>query len=257
MIRRLFPVALTLALLPLLVVTAEAQKPPDKKAGKGTKKNTKKGPGRKPGKTRPARKPAQPVLGKVYSFSPTAPTWAMCDVEFRDPSEERWPNFFYGRPVTTGTFKYDLRQPRGAFALNCDQQAQAGGDQGRRVLGELLRDGPITVTFTVRSLGRVQREQEETTDAKGRTSRRPVDYAPANAVLDVGGKQVTVKGKATYRIKGPDGDNPTETVAIDVRFKVRASDLGLKDVTGELDCRAGITGYADLAVLKLKKPRRR
>jgi hypothetical protein len=243
-------VALALALLPGLLLTADgttaAQK--DKKKDKKGKKQPKKD------KKQPAPKDKS-ALGKVYVFRPDAPGWATCDVEIRDPDEGLWPNFFFGKPGAVGSLTYDRKKPKASFLLNCDQMAQRNGDQGRRVLGELLKDNSdLGVALAVRSLGALQSQEEETTDEKGRTSRRTTEYAPFHGTLTVGDRQANVNGRATYRFTVPkrDGD-PTDSVYLELRFKVRGSDLGLTKARGNLECRAGITGYATLAKVPRKK----
>jgi hypothetical protein len=248
MTKRLLALLCALLLVPALLLDTDGTaappkdpaKPKDKK-GKDKKEKDKKPVPKKP----PAKKGKKPDPGKVYAFRPDAPGWATCDVEFRDPSEKLWPNFFYGRPASAGTFTYDPKKPKASFALNCDSQAQRNGDQGRRALGELLKDGnSVTVLVTVNSLGAPRSENAETVDDQGRTTLAARDYAPANLVVQVGGNRVAVRGKATYTFTYPKNPGDADSVYLDVSFKVKGSDLGLTKVKGNLECRAGVTGYA-------------
>ena len=83
-----------------------------------------------------------PEPGAVFRLRPDWPRYATCEVEFRDPADVLWPNFFYGRPAAAGSFTFDPAEPKAAFRVTCDHRAQRHGDQGRRVLGEIaaLRD---------------------------------------------------------------------------------------------------------------------
>jgi hypothetical protein len=233
-------VALALVLAPALMSAADV-KAPDKKKKAPPKKDKK--PPKKDAKKKPPKKVAPPA-GKVYLLRPDAPGWATCDLDVRDPSDDLWPNFFYGRPGVVGAFTYDPKKPKATFVLNCDQRAQRNGDQSRRVLGDLLKgNAALGARFTVLSLGGPRSEEEETTDAKGRTSRRPVEYTPFRGTLELGDRQVNVNGKATYRFSKAGSDGTPESVYLELRFSVKGRDLGLARIKGDLDCRAGATGY--------------
>src|SRR4051812_40576906 len=82
-----------------------------------------------------------PAPGTVFRLSAKAPSYVTCDVEFRDPSDALWPNFFYGKPAGDGTFTFHPAAPKASFSLRCDTMVQRNGDQGRRLLGELVKDG--------------------------------------------------------------------------------------------------------------------
>jgi hypothetical protein len=235
MLRRAL-VALALLLGPTLMV---AQTTPPKKKKKDKKKKD---------------KPATTYTGQVFVFRPDAPTWATCDIELRDPSDELWPNFFYGRPNPAGTLIFNLkaikpkakgkkatvkaaRTPQASFTLAFDKMAQRNGDQRQRVLGEL---GPVItdagVVLAVTSLGTLRSEQLDVTDEMGNKSRKWIDCAPFGGTLAVGSRQVPVQGRAIYRMQAT-------SITLDLRFTVNGRDLGLKKLTGPVECRAGATGY--------------
>jgi hypothetical protein len=239
-------VALALLLGPTLIV---AQTTPTKKKDK-KKKDKKK------------NKPTTTVTGQVFVFRPDAPTWATCDIELRDPSDELWPNFFYGRPSPAGTLIFNLkvikpkakgkgkptvkaaRTPQASFTLAFDRMAQRNGDQRRRVLGEL---GPAVtdagVVLAVTSLGTLRSEQLDVTDDRGNKERKWIDCAPFGGTLAVGSRQVPVQGRAIYRFNAP-GGGPATSISLDLRFTVNGRDLGLKKLSGPVECRAEATGYA-------------
>jgi hypothetical protein len=234
-------VALGLLLVPALMIAADVQlpaqtvtQPPKKKKNPGTKK------AKNPGKN-PAKKQAPPPP-KVYLLRPQAPNWVTADLEVRDPAGNLWPNFFYGKPVGTGTFTYDAKSPKGSFTLFYDRRAQRNGHQGRRVLGDLLKaNASVTAKLTVTSLAAVRKEDEVITDTQGFRFRRSSEFSPFTGTLELGDQLVDVNGKASYRFTTPPAGGP-ETVYIDLRFKVKGSDLGLTKIKGNLDWRAGAIG---------------
>jgi hypothetical protein len=186
------------------------------------------------------KKPRFPAAGTEFRFSPDQPKYATCDVEFRDPTEVLWPSFFYGKPAAAARISSDPAGPAGSFSLLCDQMAQRNGDQSRRVLGELVKDGkPPTVRLTVKELGKLRTEMVE---IAGKGGKKPVEYAPARADLEVAGRKVPVEARASYNWKFGRGDNP-ESVAIELSFRLKPADLGLTRITGPIECRAGIIGF--------------
>jgi hypothetical protein len=187
-----------------------------------------------------------PRAGTVFSFSATYPRHVTCDVEFRDPNEVRWPNFFYGKPAGDGTFTYDAKAPKAAFSLLCDRMCQRNGDQGRRVLGELCSDAKTPmVTFTATSMGPFQTETAETEGKGGKKGTKQVEYAPVEGTLDVDGRKVSVKGKATMRFGYPKDGTEPDSVYMDIRFTINGTDLGLKSpgAAGPINVRVGTTAY--------------
>lgn len=187
-----------------------------------------------------------PEPGTVFHVSDRQPGWATCDVEFRDPEERLWPNFFYGRPAGAGTFTFDPRKPTASLTLRCEQLAQKNGDQSRRVLGELLRDGrtPV-VTLTVRAMGALVTERRATL-VNGKKKTTTVEFAPVEAVLAVDGRQVPVRAVATFRWSYARNAERPEAVYLDLLFTVNPADLGLSKPSGALPCRAGVTAYVTL-----------
>jgi hypothetical protein len=186
-----------------------------------------------------------PAPGTVFRLSPSYPGYVTCEVEFRDPSESFWPNFFFGKPAGEGTFTFDPAAPKAAFSLRCDTMAQRNGDQSRRLLGELVKESkPPVVSFTVTALGKPATESVEVAGKGGKPGKKTVEYTPAEGVLDVGGKKVSVSGKAAFHYAwGKTGETP-ESVTIDIRFRLQGSNLGLKNYTGLIEARAGTTAYA-------------
>ena len=181
-----------------------------------------------------------PAAGTEFRFSPEQPKYVTCDVEFRDATEAFWPCFFYGKPAAGTTVKIGAAGPTGTFSLLCDQMTQKNGDQGRRVLGELVKDGkPPVVRLTIKELGPLQTEPAEA----GSKSKKETEFASARAELEVAGKKVPVQAKALFTWKFVKGGESAESVAVELRFRVQPADLGLTRIEGPIECRAGITGY--------------
>ena len=114
-----------------------------------------------------ADKAPAPTPGQVFHLSPNNPKHVACDVEFRDPEEQLWPCFFYGKPAE-GTFQYDPAAPKAAFTVVCDKMCQPHGDQSRKVIGELVKpDKPPVVTFAVKAMSPFRKDRTESA-GKGR-----------------------------------------------------------------------------------------
>jgi len=194
------------------------------------------------------KKGKPPAPGTVFHFSPTAPKYATCDIEFRDPGNTLWPSFFYGKPAAEGTFTAGggegpaggAARPSAAFTLLCDAMAQRNGDQSRRVLGELVKNGkPPVVTLKVQSFGALRTEKK-------------IEYHPAELVLEVDGKKATAPARVILKYtQGKGGDTP-ESVYFEMTFTLKSTDLGLKNGPEMIDCRAGATGFVNLDAGKKK-----
>lgn len=194
------------------------------------------------------KKPAEP--GTVFLVSESKPKHVTCDLEFRDPKDELWPNFFYGKPAGDGKFTFDPKQPKIELTLHCDKMAQKNGDQSRRLLGMLCKDDKHpTIKLRLEKMGEFVPEKR--VDARGKTS--VVEVSATQGVLEVDGKKVTIQGKSTVRWQhGKDSELP-EAVYLDVSFKLKGSDLGLSNVPGEIEARAGVTAFKTLPDNKKKK----
>ncbi len=183
-----------------------------------------------------------PAAGTEFRFSPDQPKYVTCDIEFRDPAEVFWPCFFYGRPAASTRITYDPSGPTGSFSLLCDQMVQKNGDQSRRILGELVKDGkPPLIRLTVKELGKLQTEM---TEAGSKASKKPQEFALARGELDLGGKKIPVEARTSYSWKLARGNEGAESVAIELRFRIKGADLGLTRFRGPIECRAGLTGFA-------------
>jgi hypothetical protein len=186
---------------------------------------------------KPARKP--PPDGTVFRLAPDAPKHATADVEFRDPDDKRWPNFFYGKPAAAGTFTFDAKKPAGAFTLTCDKMAQKQGEQARRVLGDVTPEGAVpAVTFTLTKCG-------EVAAAKDADKNAPKEAFPVEGTLAVGGKAAAVAGVGTWKWNyGKDAEVP-ESVQLTLRFAVKGTDLGLPSAD-PVRVTVGCVAYKDL-----------
>jgi hypothetical protein len=189
-----------------------------------------------------------PAPGTVFLFTPATPKYATCDVEFRDPGDNLWPNFFYGKPAADGAFTFDPVKPKGTFTLVCDTMVQRNGEQGRRVLGDLVKGGkPPVVTLTVQSFAAVRTEMVEA--GKGP---KKIDYYPAEVVLEMAGKKVAAPARVASKfVYGKAGETP-ESISFEIQFTVKPQDLGLQIGPGVIECRAGATGFINLDAEKKK-----
>jgi hypothetical protein len=124
---------------------------------------------------------------------------------------------------------------------------QPKGDQGRKALGEIVReDAPPVVTFAVTSASALRKKTDTYTDSRGKERTKSYEYSVMQGVLDVGGRKVGIDAEATFKYRyGKSGDKP-ESVYIDMKFTVRGKDLGLKadDAPAAISVRVGTTAYA-------------
>ena len=181
-----------------------------------------------------------PPTGTVFHFKPTAPKWATCDLDFRDPTEKLWPNFLFGKPGEEGRLAFDPDGSAVRVVLKCDQMAQRNGEQTRRVIGELWTDKPPTASLTITSLGKWSKEIVDNENKKGK---KTIEYVAAEGVLELAGRKVPAKGRATMKFRFEKKTDAAESVYLDMQFAVRAADLGLAKTTGDLSIRGGATGY--------------
>lgn len=167
--------------------------------------------------------PTKPASGTVFSFEPNSFKFINCDAEFRDPSDKRWPNFFYGRPAPGGTFTYSTTAPKASFGAVYDKMTQPNGDQSRKVLGELCKPGEFpTVTFTVNAVRAIKPAEG---DGKGRA--RNADNAELDATLQVGTRKVSLKPTATLEYH-TDKAGKIIRITCNAHVTMKPADLGLK-----------------------------
>ena len=193
-----------------------------------------------------------PAAGTVFKFSSAAPRYVTCDLEFRDPTEAKWPNFFFGKPGGDGQLVFALEGSKVDVVLNCPTMVQRNGEQERRLFGELCKEKAPAVSFAISSMGKWTSETVDSIDNKGKKVTKTVDFVPTEGTLDVGGKTVKVKGKSTLKFQFEKGSDTATSVAFDTRFTLRGGDLGLAAVPGEIQVRAGTTGYVELPTGKKK-----
>ncbi len=169
---------------------------------------------------KPVRKP--PADGTEFKLAPDAPKYVTADIEFRDPTGAKWPNFFYGKPAAAGTFTFHSKTPSAAFTLTCDKMAQKLGDQSRRVLGDITpEDKPPAVAFALTKCGEVK-------PIANPEKNGPKEQFASEGTLTVGGKPAKVAGSGTWKFNyGKDGEFP-ESIQLSLRFDAKGTDLGLK-----------------------------
>ena len=185
-----------------------------------------------------AENAAAPAPGTTFKFSPASPKWATCDIEFRDPAGERWPVFFYGKPAEEGALVFDPQKPQLNAGFAFDQMPQKQGDPGRKVLAALLTPGTVpAVSFAVKSLGPLR-----AVAAAGKS--KEAEAAEIAGELSVGAKRLPVRGEAVFRFDPKSEKATGMAVALDVRFTIKASQLGMQP-EGEIAVRIHLVGYAE------------
>ena len=184
--------------------------------------------------------PVSPAALTDFRVVGAFPKYMTADIEFRDPTRVKWPNFFYGKPATEdGYVRLDSTKPRAAFTLRCDQMAQPNGDQSRKVLGELCQPGqPPAVTLIITGMGPLQAAAGNSKDNNGQTAELSGD-------LHIGATKVPVKVATSFRPHGGKGDEKKIALMLEGRFTVRASDLGLKSMAANavIEGRFGLSAY--------------
>ena len=177
------------------------------------------------------------------------PKYVTTEIEFRDPTGTKWPNFFYGKPANdAGRISLDAAKPAAVFTLLCDKMAQEKGDQSRKVLGDLCPpEKPPAVTLSITTMGVIQ-PATQGKDKSGLT-------AELNGTLEIAGRKVPVKTQANLRHHGGKGDEKNTALMLDGRFTLKAADLGLKSLAADapVEVRFTLTAYPAQSAAALKK----
>jgi hypothetical protein len=170
------------------------------------------------------------------------PKYVTADIEFRDPTSAKWPNFFHGKPANdAGVITLDPAKPAASFALLCDKMAQDRGDQSRRVLGELCPpEKPPAVTLTITALSALRPAVAGAKD-KDKTSAT----ADLTGTLEIAGRKLQVTIATTFRNHNGKGDEKNIGLILDGKFTLKAAELGLKTPAAgaPIDVRFGLTAY--------------
>ena len=167
-----------------------------------------------------------------FKVSPEFPKYVTAHVEFRDPTGQRWPSFFYGKPASAGTISIAGAKPNASVAFQCDKRPQKNGDQSRRVLGEIFpsaQDGIVRVQIEeispVASLPNGKKEEFQTTFIGS---------------VDVAGRKIAMTAPGTLRVhQGGRSDEKNEALFGELQFDVKASDIGLKTFAPDALIRIG------------------
>jgi hypothetical protein len=217
--------------------------------------------------------------GQVFKVEPKRYRTVM--VAFHDPADRMWPSFYFGDPEGPGTFEYNTKaKPKAAFTLLCANVAQSGGEQQRRVLGELLK------WHTRKTKDASGRERQENTlepqvrfvlkgmspwrldeKASVRGGAKRISARPACDVsgeLQVGERKVAVAKAlctASFRVESYRefrGDpNAIPNVAdLSMTFVVQGKDLGLQtpEARGNIRVRITWTGTDEIVYWTPPKP---
>ncbi len=181
-------------------------------------------------------------VGTSFIVTSAFPKYVTADIEFRDPTGAKWPNFFYGKPSgDVGIIDLSPAKPSATFTLVCDKMAQDRGDQSRRVIGELCGpEKPPTVFLNITSIGSLQLPV-----AGGRDKNKPATTAELSGTLELAGRKFSVKALTSFRQHDGKGDEKNAALMIDGKFTIKASTLGLKTLapSADIEVRFGLTAY--------------
>jgi hypothetical protein len=199
-----------------------------------------------------SNKPGKPPEDATYVLKSDIPKWITVDAEFRDRGDKHWPSFIIGRPES-GTLTTKDGKLSGNFTLLANRPIQNQGDQSRRVLGELLKDGKSPeFRLTIDSITPTVKTYERTsTDAKGKTQTQTVEYVEAKGTIELAGKTIPVTPKLTYSFgktagvySGPGKISAaTDSIRGAAWLTLPARDLGLS-LSGDIDIRVGFSAVA-------------
>jgi len=184
--------------------------------------------------------PAAPTVPVQFAITPAFPKYVTADIEFRDPTGAKWPNFFYGKPgPNPGVISLDPAKPSASFALLCDKMSQDRGDQSRRVLGELCPpEKPPVVALTITALSGFV---PAATTGKQKTPAT----AELTGTLEIAGRKIPVKAATTLRNHDGKGDEKNAALMLDGKFALKPADLGLKTLApgSGVEVRFSVTAY--------------
>ena len=189
---------------------------------------------------------AQEPAGE-FRVTSAFPKYVTADLEFRDPSGAKWPNFFNGKPANdTGSMTFDPAKPAANFAVLCDKQAQDKGDQSRRVLGDLPL--PLTAALSVTAMSPLQPAGK----VKGS---KATHTAELTGTLEIAGRKLPIKAQTGFWVSEGKGDEKNRALMLDGRCTVKAADLGLKSLppAAPIEVRFGLTAYPPEAASAGKK----
>ena len=172
--------------------------------------------------------PAPAATGALYRVISSSPKYVTADLEFRDPSGNKWPNLFYGKPATdTGHLRLDGPKSIANFTLLLDKMAQDKGDQSRKVLADLCAPEKYpTLTLTITSMSAPQ-------DAATGGKDKGTQAADLTGTLDLGGHKIPVKIPTKLRPHNGKGDEKNAALFLDGKLTLPAATLGLKSLPAD------------------------
>ena len=184
--------------------------------------------------------PAPAPSGAFYRVISSSPKYVTANLEFRDPTGAKWPNFFYGKPATdTGHLRLDGSKSIANFTLLLDKMAQDKGDQSRKVLGDLCAPEKYpAITLTVTGMSAPQ-------DAATGGKDKGTQVAELTGTLELGGRKIPVKIPTKLRPHNGKGDEKNAALFLDGKATLPASALGLKTLAAEtpIEIHFGLSAY--------------
>jgi hypothetical protein len=177
--------------------------------------------------------PILPAAGQTFNFEEGTYRFVNNDAEFRDPTETKWPNFFWGKG-TGGQVVYQDGALKGQVTMTFSNATQPNGDQSRRVLGELSQNEKYpAVTINIKSMGPLGTKEVPAFDKHGNPTgktRNESVYTP-DAELKIGEK--VVKINATIKAQFIAEKDQVNRLTLEVKAAIKAKDLGLKALPAE------------------------
>jgi hypothetical protein len=183
-----------------------------------------------------------PQAGQNFRFEPDK--WVTVDAEFRDPTNQLWPSFFYGNPIG-GVLTFEPTHPSLHCKLGCDRVCLPNDDPSGRVAGEWThKDGvPLDFSFEIKSMSTFQTVDE--TQKRGKSiKKQKVLVAMVDAVITANKKTIPVKAECQFKWQYPSKSNIPNSVQIDALFTTTGKILGLKNpkAAGEIKVRVSAVG---------------
>ena len=179
--------------------------------------------------------PSLPAAGQTFNFEEGTYRFVNNDAEFRDPTDAKWPNFFYGKG-TGGQVVYQDGVLKGQVTMTFSNATQPNGDQSRRVLGELSQNEKYpTVTINIKSMGELGNKEVPVLDKKGTPTgktRSESVYTP-DVELKIGDKVVKINATIKAHFTTEKNSDKVDRLTLEVKAAIKAKDLGLKALPAE------------------------
>jgi hypothetical protein len=201
--------------------------------------------------------PAGPPVPDGTQFHFLGMVYLSGRIEFRDATQELWPNYFYEGKYgdVRGKMVFHQRSPELNFSLVCNRLVQPNDGMEYKILGELIRPDKVPVVrFATTKVGAWL-----PAGADGQAKTAPHEALPIEGELEVDGRRLNVKGACRVRYNTPKGGdlrglaaNSLLGVSVNVtaEFNIKGKDLGLKKVADkDIQVRVQTRAYTEATIL--------